>query len=147
MPNPNRRTFLAACAACAACPLPAFSTEERRAGPVHAGKPSDYPRDGAYDAYAKEHGFFIVRHKGRLFAPTAICTHKDTPLKLKGSAFACPKHGARFTLQGTVTKPPAKHPLPRCAIQLGDGGHITVDPSVTFEKDQWDDAESFVELK
>jgi cytochrome b6-f complex iron-sulfur subunit len=114
------------------------------ADPVEVGTLADFDRDRAYDKFAEEHGFFLVREKGRLFAVSATCTHKSNALKLKDDAFACPKHGARFSLAGNVTKAPAKRPLPRFAISVGESGKITVDPSRTFDKDRWDDEGCYV---
>lgn len=139
----NRRTFLAAAAArigacaCAACPLEAAARDDAPAEPlqpVDVGTADDYPRDGGvYDAYAKAHGFFLVRDGGALYALGASCTHKKTLLKVKGKAIVCPKHGARFDVNGDVTKAPARRPLPRYAITSDDAGRITVDPSRAFE--------------
>jgi nitrite reductase/ring-hydroxylating ferredoxin subunit len=151
----NRRSFLAigaatsAACACATCPLAAMAADKEpaAAGPVDAGTLADYSKDGAYDAYAAGHGFFIVRRKGKLYALGSACTHKRTLLKLKGDALACPKHGARFDLAGTVVKAPAKNDLPRYAIAADDDGKVSVDTSRTFDKKQWDDAASFVALK
>ena len=153
MPNPlDRRAFLATVAssavacACASCPLTASAKDRPPAeppGPVDAGTLDDYPRDGVYDAYAAAGGFFVVRRKGRLFAPSATCTHKKAMLKVKGKAIVCPKHGARFAADGNVTKAPAKRPLSRYAVSL-DAGRVMVDPSRTFGKGDWDDAAGFI---
>lgn len=152
----NRRSFLAACAACATCPVAIWAAADapaRKDGdrsskePVDAGKLSDYPKDGVYDKFAKDEGFFIVREKDRLFAPSSHCTHRATAIAMKGEEFVCPKHGARFTRQGIVTRGPAKRPLPRYAIAVDDDGKITVDPSKTFDKDKWDDKSSYVPVK
>ena len=129
----DRRTFLsatiAACA-CAACPLAGVAKDAPPADPVDVGTAADYPRDGAvYDAYAKSHGFFLVRDGGTLYALSSTCTHKKALLKAKGKALACPKHGARFKLTGDVAKGPARRPLPRFGITKDDAGRITVDPS------------------
>ena len=154
MPNLlDRRAFLvtvatsAAACACASCPLAVLAKDRDpapAAGPVDIGTLSDFPKDGVYDAYAKSHGFFVVRAKGKLFAPNSTCTHKKTLLKVKGNAIVCPKHGARFTADGNVTKAPAKRALPRHAVTIDDAGRVTVDPSRTFAKKEWDDAASFV---
>ena len=151
----DRRTFLAAtvagAAACAGCPLAALGNDKRRRGgkddddapaadPVDVGTAADYPRDGAvYDAYAKSHGFFLVRDGGTLYALGATCTHKKALLKSKSKALLCPKHGARFDTAGEVAKGPARRPLPRYAIAADDAGRITVDPSRVLEDDTRDD--------
>ncbi len=156
MPDPlDRRAFLAALAssaaacACASCPLAALAKDSPPAepgGPVEAGTLDDYPRDGVYDAHAASGGFFVVRSKGRLFALSATCTHKKALLKVKGKAIVCPKHGARFDLDGDVRKAPARRPLPRYAVSLNDAGQIVVDPSRTFGKAQRGDEGSFLRL-
>ena len=149
----DRRAFLvtvatsAAACACGGCPLATFARDRApaaAAAPVDVGTREDYPRDSVYDDYAKSHGFFIVRAKGRLFAPSSTCTHRKTLLKVKGIAIVCPKHGARFAADGSVTKAPAKRALPRHAVSIDDAGRITVDPSRTFAKSDWDDAASFL---
>ena len=152
----DRRTFLAAAAglaacACATCPLGAFAASKDDApaadGPVDVGTAADYPRDGAvYDEFAKAHGFFLVRQGGALYALSSTCTHKKALLKVKGKALACPKHGARFTAAGDISKGPAKRPLPRLAISADDAGRLTVDPSRTFEGDARHDDGSSVSV-
>ena len=139
----DRRTFLsatiAACA-CATCPLAGLAKDAAPADPVDVGTAADYPRDGrVYDAYAKSHGFFLVRDNGTLYALGATCTHKKALLKVKGKAVACPKHGARFDLDGNVRKGPAKRALPRYAISRDDAGKIVVDPSKSFEGESRDE--------
>src|SRR4051812_21504172 len=127
-----RRTFLAAAAAaaacaCGACPFAALAADKdkKQPKPVDVGTLADFPHDGAYDQFAEGHGFFLVREKARLFALGSACTHKESLLKLKSDAFVCPKHGARFSLQGKVTKAPAKRPLPRFGISISESGKIT----------------------
>jgi nitrite reductase/ring-hydroxylating ferredoxin subunit len=150
----HRRRFLANAAmatarVCGACPFAALGTAMREAAkePVDAGTLADYPRDGVYSGHAESEGFFLVRAKGKLYALDSACTHKKTLLKFKDNALACPKHGARFNLEGVVTKAPAKRPLPRFAISADGTGKLTVDPSRTFDKDNWDDTASFVAMK
>lgn len=151
--DPDRRTFLAAAAAaaCAGCPLVAAAAAAAKdatpAEPVDVGTAADYPRDGGVsDAYAKSHGFFLVRDNGTLYALGASCTHKKTLLKVKGKAIVCPKHGARFDVNGDVTKAPARRPLPRYAIVQDEVGRITVDPSRVFEADARHDEASRVRV-
>lgn len=134
----DRRTFLTATiAACASCPLASVVAKDAPpADPVDVGTPADYPRDGGvYDAYARSHGFFLVRDGGALYALGSTCTHKKALLKVKGATLACPKHGARFKTNGDVAKGPARRPLPRFGIMQDDAGRITVDPSRTFDAD------------
>ena len=151
----HRREFLvtavaaATASACGACPLAGFAAAKRESAKesIDVGMLTDYPRDGAYQEHAESDGFFLIRAKGKLYALASACTHKQTLLKPKDNGLACPKHGARFTFQGTVTKGPARRPLPRFAIRADDMGKITVDPSRTFDQDDWDDEASFVAMK
>lgn len=145
----DRRTFLTATiAACATCPLASVVARDAApADPVDVGTAADYPRDGAvYDAYARSHGFFLVRDGATLYALGSTCTHKKALLKVKGAALACPKHGARFKTSGDVAKGPARRPLPRFGITRDDAGRITVDPSRTFDAHARDDEGSSIRI-
>jgi nitrite reductase/ring-hydroxylating ferredoxin subunit len=141
---------MGACAACAGCPLAGLAKDakaEEPAEPVDVGTAEDFSRDGVYDAHAASAGFFLIRDNGRLYAIASHCTHKRTLLKVKDGAFACPKHGARFSLGGKVLKAPAKKELLRYAIATDESGHITVNPSRTFGRDESADADSFVKVE
>jgi cytochrome b6-f complex iron-sulfur subunit len=155
----NRRSFLATAAAvtgaCALnCPFALAAGEKEDTGPVDIGTLADYPKDGAYDKYAKKPtSLLVIRDGGKLFAPTAICTHKKANLTVEGGEIVCPKHDSPFDNQG-VPKPktkdgddtPAKKPLVRYAISKNADGKLIVDKSKTFEKEKWDDAASFVKI-
>src|SRR5918995_978902 len=129
-PEINRRKFVilatvaAASTACAACfaeaaeaPTTAEGKKEEgkppppNKGTVNIGKKSDYPKDGVSDKFAKSNRVLVVRHEGKIYAPTATCTHKNAALRVKDGVLVCPNHGSRFTIQGTSTKGPAKGSL------------------------------------
>ena len=161
MPDLNRRTFLAAaaaltCACAVDCPFALAADEKAGAtedtGPVDVGTVADYPKDGPYDKFAKKPtSLLVVRDAGKLYAPTAICTHKKANLKVEDNEIVCPKHDSPFDNQG-VPKPmtkegdetPAKKPLVRYAISTNAAGRLIVDRSKTFDKGQWEDPASFV---
>src|SRR5688572_23798268 len=99
----NRRNFVvlatvtAATAACACeCALaadapPADSKEKEKAPPpnkgtVNVGKKAKYDKDGVSDEFAKSNRVLVVRHGGKIYAPTATCTHKNCAVKLKENA-------------------------------------------------------------
>ena len=162
MPELNRRDFLAAAAAatCACaldCPF-ALAADDKAgaadAGPVDVGTLADYPKDGPYDKFAKKPtSLLIVRDGGKLYAPTAMCTHKNANLKVEDGEIICPKHDSPFDNQG-LPKPmtkegdetPAKKPLVRYAISQHADGRLMVDKSKTFEQDKWGEAGSFVKV-
>ena len=52
-------------------PPPAFSR-----GPVDAGPVRDYSHDGIYSELRDSSGFFVFRQSNRLFARSALCTHR-----------------------------------------------------------------------
>src|SRR2546423_8451546 len=79
--------------------------------PVDVGAKTDYASDGVYDKFNKSHRVLIIRHDGKIYAPTATCSHKNAVLKNKDGEIVCPSHGSRFSLQGTPTKGPAKGSL------------------------------------
>src|SRR5215218_7009571 len=111
MPDLNRRNFLAtataavAAATCACaldCPFAlAADAAAEDTGPVDIGTPADYPKDGPYDKFTKKPtSLLVVRDGGKLFAPTAICTHKKANLAVDGGEIVCPKHDSPFDNQG-----------------------------------------------
>ena len=165
----NRRSFMAAAAAaacaCALCPLASAAAKDDEdddddddkvpdvpKGPVDVGALADFKKDGVYDKWIKPNHLIVVRDKGRLFAETAICTHKGVLLKEKEGQLFCPKHSSRFTVQGVpAPKPngklgPAKKPLVHFAISTNDKGHVIVDTSKPIEKDKWEDAGGFIKI-
>lgn len=88
---------------------------------IDAGPAEQYAADGVYEAYASK-GFFIVRHAGRLFAMSAVCTHRRCDLEAQPDhSFYCPCHGSTFTADGHVTKGPAVRDLPVLASRIAAG--------------------------
>jgi|SRR6516165_8495483 Rieske Fe-S protein len=102
---------------------------ERAAGGervVNAGPASNYAADGLYGAF-RERGFFIVRRGERLFALSAVCTHKNCKLKPeRDRSFYCPCHGSTFDPTGHVTKGPAKRDLPVFDTSISKNGELLV---------------------
>ena len=93
---------------------------------VNAGPASNYAADGLYGAF-RERGFFIVRRGERLFALSAICTHKKCKLKPeRDQSFYCPCHGSTFDPSGHVTKGPAKRDLPVFDTSISKSGELFV---------------------
>jgi Rieske Fe-S protein len=159
----NRRSFLAAAAAatcaCALCPVVRADDDDDDddqgppaklpAGPVAAGNLTDYAKDGPYDTLAKTKQIVIVRENGKLYAMSALCTHKGFAVKVKDNVFFCPKHSSRFDLDGQpAPKPngkmgPAKKPLNHYAISADATGAITVDTSKVLTEE---DPGAFIKL-
>lgn len=141
----NRRQFVGvvagACAGCL-CGVRAVSAD-----PVDAGDVAKYAKEGIYADFAEEKGFFLVRRKDRIYAVSNLCSHKSHTLMPdpdNAGQIKCDKHGSIFTAEGLVTKGPAKQPLLHLGIKLDAGKRIVVEPTVQFEKKDWDKAGAFI---
>jgi Rieske Fe-S protein len=147
----NRRDFVAAAAvtvcgcmlageAFADAPKAADTPKASAPTAIDVGTKADYPKDGVTDKWAKSQRILVVRNEGKIYAPTATCTHKNCALKNKGGDIACGCHGSKYTLMGVPIKGPAKFPLHRYGISIDDKGHLIIDKSKQFEEKHWDDA-------
>jgi nitrite reductase/ring-hydroxylating ferredoxin subunit len=155
MSDPNRRQFVIATVAAACACL--GHCEELLAGPdkpgaaakgIDVGTLSDYPTDGVSDRFAKSQRILVARADGRVFAFSAVCTHKGRVLTVKDrQTIVCPAHGSNFSIRGTVTKPPAKSTLARYRITLNDKQRLVVDKGKTFRESEWDQDGAFVAVK
>lgn len=149
----TRRNLLGAAAACAcaACPVAQLLAREAadRGGPVDAGPVRGFDRDGAYAEHVEPDagGFLIVRGRGRLYAVTSTCSHKQFTLAVKDGQIVCPKHGSRFGADGVPTKAPARKALVRFGVSVNGDGRLIVDRSRRFDKGSWDEPGSFVEVR
>ena len=93
---------------------------------VNAGAASQYASDGVYAAFRNQ-GFFIVRQGERLFAISAICTHRKCKLDVEPDhSFHCPCHGSTFDPGGKVTSGPAKRNLPLPPVFVNEQGQLLV---------------------
>ena len=156
----NRRTFLATaaaatCACALGCPFAeAQDAKDADAATVDIGTAADFPKDGPYDKFAKKpNSLIVVREGGKLYAMTAVCTHKKKQLKVEDAEIVCAAHDSPFDNQG-VPKPktkegdetPAKEPLDRFAIARNSEGRLIVEKAKRFPKGKWEDPASFVKL-
>lgn len=146
----NRRDFMVVTAtalgACMACPLHAAAVEQAKKEPVDVGVVADFPKEGIYDRWAKDHSFFLVRKSRRLYAVSATCTHKRFGLVENDGQMKCPKHGSIFDTSGKPTKAPARKPLPRYGIAVNGQGRIIVEPSKEFGEKQWNASGSYLAI-
>lgn len=156
----NRREFVTA-VACAACLCGMGSSAELLAddSPTSApatapstldvGAKSDYAADGVTSTWMKlPTRIAVVRHEGKIYASTTICTHRRGTIQWKPdqNCYVCPNHGAQFDVDGNVIKGPARRPLIRYAISVDANGHLIVDKTQYFTPDQWDNPASFVKV-
>jgi nitrite reductase/ring-hydroxylating ferredoxin subunit len=144
----SRRQFcgsLAGCvgvAAIAACgggggstvdaPLPPSDGETNgtctTTGATDVGAPSTFMT--GQPVYFSQGNFFVVRDAGGLYALTARCTHQGGTVRVSGTQFRCPLHGATYNFDGEVTGPPAPLPLKHLAMCMTASGNVGVQPSM-----------------
>ena len=121
-----------------------------------AGRPEDYEWDKPDERFKQDKKTWIVKmnkdFNGErvLVALNTTCTHLGcTPnvlfseLKIK-----CPCHGSGFRFNGINFEGPAPRPLERYKIGLDPNGEIVVDKDTSFqyEKNQWGNPESYIDL-
>jgi Rieske Fe-S protein len=154
MSDLNRREFVVLAAAATACACACGSDvvlggeppkTKLPTGPFDCGPKTDYASDGIVDKFAKKERILIVRHEGKIYAPTATCTHKNCAVKLNpAKEIVCPCHGSKFSIQGTSTKGPAKGSLYRYAIKVDEKGNLIVNRDKQFAEKDWENPEAFI---
>ena len=116
----------------------------RAQGPVDAGPLGDFRADGAYARFRASHGFFVIREGNRIFAQSAVCTHRECLLTASGGGFRCRCHGSTFALEGKVTRGPARRDLPRFAVERSADAHLIVHLEQRLSPDHFDGPQAFV---
>jgi nitrite reductase/ring-hydroxylating ferredoxin subunit len=145
----ERREFLTLAAGCLWCGTagisPARAATDR---PIDIGVLQDYPRDEISEKFI-QHDIFVIRHRGKLFACTAVCPHKANYLLLDPQhrdRIICSGHDSKFTPDGIPAGGPTRRALVRYAIAANDKVRLMVDTSREFPQAQWDDKASFLTL-
>jgi cytochrome b6-f complex iron-sulfur subunit len=125
----KRREFvILTCAAIAGCAAPGG---ESKVGvltdvTIDAGAAAEYRADGVYDRY-RDRGFFVVRRGEKLFALSAICTHRNCKLRAEtDQSFYCKCHGSTFDREGHVTEGPATRDLPVLPSSVDANGRLVI---------------------
>ena len=127
----NRRQFLILTVATAATGCHALndgdgSNTAHAERVVDAGPASNYAADGVYTNF-HDQGFFVIRNGEKLFALSAICTHKKCKLNAEPDrSFVCKCHGSTFDPGGKVTLGPAKRDLPMLPVFVNENGQLLV---------------------
>ena len=122
-----------------------------------AGKLEDYEFDKPDERYKQDKKAWIVKltkdfdGKKKLIALDITCTHLGcTPNVLfSDQKNKCPCHGSGFRFTGINFEGPAPRPLERYKVYQDPAtGEIVVDKNkkFQFEKGQWEDKESYIEL-
>jgi Rieske Fe-S protein len=126
----NRRQFLlltaGLAAGCKAVNGGGGSTAASTERIINAGAASNYAADGVYSNFRDE-GFFVIRQNGKLFALSAICTHRNCKLTAEPDhSFYCKCHGSTFDPAGHVTAGPARRDLPAFSTVTDENGRLLV---------------------
>jgi len=125
----NRRQFLLLAAGLAAGCESTHDGRTPAAGGermINAGPVSQYVKDGVYSGFA-DRGFFVVRRGDKLFALSAICTHRKCKLTAEPDhSFYCQCHGSAFDPAGHVTEGPARRDLPVLGTDTNSEGQLVV---------------------
>ena len=115
-----------------------------------AGFPSEYAVNKVDERFKKKYGVWLVRNERGIYVLSTVCTHLGcTPNWLEAEQkFKCPCHGSGYYSTGINFEGPAPRPLERFKVQLSEDGQILVDKNLKFqyEKGQWNDPASFLEL-
>lgn len=149
MTEMNRREFVAAAGACVACALCPARIARGAEGVIDVGELKSFKKDGISEKFL-DAGFFVIRDKGKLFAPTGVCTHKQNLLLVfpkDKTRIVCSGHDSLFSAQGIPLEGPAKKPLPRFGITVNEKGRVLVDVEVVFEEKDWDREGAFVKVQ
>jgi len=102
------------------------STAPGKSREINAGAVSRFNADGVYSEF-RSRGFFIIRQGGKLFALSAICTHRKCKLTAqRDHSFVCPCHGSTFDAGGHVTEGPAVRDLPVLPTNVNEQGQLLV---------------------
>jgi Rieske Fe-S protein len=100
------------------------STSQERT--VNAGPVGNYATDGVYNNF-RDQGFFLIRRGDKLFALSAICTHRKCKLTAEPDrSFYCKCHGSTFDPAGQVTAGPARRDLPILPTNTNEQGQLVV---------------------
>jgi cytochrome b6-f complex iron-sulfur subunit len=98
--------------------------------------------------FKKNHRFFVVRDKDRVFALFARCTHLGCTVNWFEdlNIFKCPCHGSEFHSNGVEFAGPAPRPLDRHHITLDSEGNVIVDTALVYSKQEFEDQKIYIEV-
>ncbi len=146
----SRRQFLALASGCVLCGAGGVSRVRAATDrPIDVGRLQDYPRDEISEKFI-QFDLFVIRHRERLFACTAICPHKANALLLSPQSpdtIICSGHESKFTPEGIPKSGQARRALVRYAISVNESAHVIVDTAREFPQPKWDDRASYVAVK
>lgn len=111
-------------------------------------KPDQYGVITVDARFKKDHRFFVVRDKERIFALYARCTHLGCTVNWFEdlTIFKCPCHGSEFHSNGKEFAGPAPRPLDRHHIALDSDNNIVVDTALVFSQKVFEDQKIYIKV-
>jgi Rieske Fe-S protein len=134
--------WMSALAAAAFVPIGSALAASVAVAKFDAGKLARYADDAVYPDFRND-GFFVIRRRGRVFAQSSICTHKGSKLTPLSDGFVCKTHNSAFSLDGKVTRPPARQNLVRYQVSI-ENDHLMVDLTQPLKTEQFDSTGAYV---
>ncbi len=101
-------------------------------GATDVGTPSTFMT--SKPVYFNAGNFFVVRDAGGLYAVSARCTHEGATCVVQSAQFYCPRHAARFDLDGGPVSGPVFTALSHFAMCTLANGHVGVITSMKVAK-------------
>jgi len=99
-----------------------FQSEQSPPSQYDLGVASAYPT-GSRTPVPKAQAIIIHNEQG-FSALSLICPHLGCTVNVNNDGFACPCHGSRFQLDGSLRNGPAGHPLTALRVEVNAANHL-----------------------
>lgn len=99
-----------------------FQSEQSPPSQYDLGVASAYP-PGSRTPVAKAQAIIIHSEQG-FSALSLVCPHLGCTVNVNKDGFACPCHGSRFQLDGSLRNGPAARPLTALQVEVNTDGHL-----------------------
>lgn len=111
-------------------------------------KPDEYGVISIDARFKKDHRFFVVRDKDRIFSLYARCTHLGCTVNWFEdlNIFKCPCHGSEFHSNGHEFAGPAPRPLDRHHISMDSEKRIIVDTALVYSYEEFEKQKIFIKV-
>lgn len=96
-----------------------------KSGRFKIGHRHDFP-SGTTKYFDRDQVYVFADEEG-IYAISAVCTHLGCVVNKDHNGFACPCHGSRYDLDGSVEKGAATRDLPWFQISMLPSGYLQVD--------------------
>ncbi len=101
-----------------------FQSEQSSPSQYDLGSASDYPT-GTRTVVSVPPAIIIHNEQG-FSALSLVCPHLGCQVNVNSDGFACPCHGSRFQLDGSLRNGPTSRPLTALRVEVNSVGHLIV---------------------